>query len=202
MVLLASSLASAQPARSERAQPRPAAPALSASRAVMAGSMLSVSVTRPPESARLAIARSDDPAARAIVVQALPAGARATLPVPGMAGTYELRLTRDRAGAVEVLARQPLEATPATATVSTLSRVGRGAPLPARAIGPNGEQDRVVLVRKDAPAEASGPAFFPAENVEATLEAPDEPGDYELRYVMHAPLAEHRILARAAVSVE
>ena len=49
---------------------------------------------------------------------------------------------------------------------------------------------------KDAPEEAPGPSFFPAENVEATLDAPDTPGAYELRYVMNAPLAEGRILAR------
>ena len=40
------------------------------------------------------------------------------------------------------------------------------------------------------------------ENVEATLEVPDQPGLYELRYVLHAPLAEHRILARRTVKVE
>ena len=71
-----------------------------------------------------------------------------------------------------------------------------------RGIGPNGEQDRVVLVAADAPIEAEGPRFFPAENVESVLEAPDQPGSYELRYVMNAPVSGLRILARRAVVVE
>ena len=59
-----------------------------------------------------------------------------------------------------------------------------------------------MLVKPDAPAEAEGPNFFPAENVESTLEAPAEPGTYELRYVMDAPLTGPRVLARRELVVE
>jgi Ca-activated chloride channel family protein len=184
------------------AQPRPASPALSASRSVMAGSMLGVTVARAPSGARLAIARPEDPADRAIIVLPLTAGATASLLTPGEPGLYELRLTQGRDGAPIILLRQPLATTPASATVTGPARVARGNGLPVRGIGPNGAQDRVTIVPKDAPTEATGPSFFPFENVEATLEAPDEPGAYELRYVMHAPLAEHRVLARQPVTVE
>lgn len=195
--VLAALLASACHAQTTSAKPR-----LSASHSTMAGSMLSVSAASVPAGARLAIARPDDPASRAIVVVPLPASAQAFLPTPGMAGSYELRLTQERDGAAAVLLRQPLIATPPAATLSAPGRVARGNMLPVRGIGPNGEQDRVVLAPEGAPADAAGPAFFPAENVEATLEAPDQPGRYELRYVMHAPLAEHTILASRSVVVE
>jgi Ca-activated chloride channel family protein len=168
----------------------------------MAGSMLSVAVSNAPDKARLAIARPDDDATRAIIVAELSGRPSASLQTPGDAGSYELRLTQDRDGAPVILLRQPLVTTPASATLSGPARVARGNGLPVRGIGPNGEQDRVVIVPKDAAADAAGPSFFPAENSEATLEAPETPGAYELRYVMHAPLAEHRILARQEITVE
>jgi Ca-activated chloride channel family protein len=177
-------------------------PGLSASREVMAGAPLSIAVERPPAGARIAIARPDDPDDRAILVVVLPRASRAVLPTPGLAGAYELRVTADRDGKPVVQARRPLVATAPSATVSGPATARRGNSLPIRGIGPNGEQDRVVLVRKDAPAGAQTPFFYPAENVENTLEAPDEPGEYEIRYVMNAPLAENVILARQPVTVD
>lgn len=185
-------------------QPRPApqaGPSLSASRSVMAGSVLSVSLLNAPAGARVAIARPGDPATSAIVVVEPRAG-QASLPVPGVAGAYELRLAAGRSDAPDILFRQPLATTEPSATLSAPERVGRGASFPARGIGPNGVQDRVVLVSPDAPPEAIGPVFFPIENVEAVLEAPERAGAYELRYVMDAPVSGVRVLARRAVIVE
>jgi len=95
-----------------------------------------------------------------------------------------------------------LETTAPSATLSAPARIARGQALPVRGIGPNGEQDRVVLVAPEAPIEAEGPRFFPAENVEATLEGPEKTGTYELRYVMNAPVSGQQILARREVVVE
>ncbi len=192
---------------SAQAQPRrpaapPAGPVISASQRVMAGSMLSVIVSHAPAGARLAIARPGSPATSAILVEDIGPRPSITVPVPGVATTYELRLTRDEAGTPVILLTQPLVATEAQATLAAPARIRREATFPARGIGPNGERDRVVLVPKDAPMDAPGPSFFPAENVEATLDAPDAPGDYELRYVMNAPLAEGRVLARWGMVVE
>jgi hypothetical protein len=188
-------------AQTKPAQRRHDAPALSAARTIIAGAPLSVFLSSAPQGARLAIARPDDPASKAIVViearNTVPA-----LPTPGAVGSYELRLTVEKDGIPVILQRQPLATTEPSATLAAPERVGRGQGLPVRGIGPNGEQDRVMLVKPDAPADTDGPRFFPAENVEATLEAPDQPGVYELRYVLHAPLAEHRILARRTVKVE
>lgn len=186
------------------AQPRPApqtGPSLSASRSVMAGSMLSVSLLRAPAGARVAIARPDDPATSAIVVVEPKAG-QASLPVPGVAGAYELRLAAGRHDAPDMLYRQQLATTEPSATLSAPQRVKRGVSFPVRGIGPNGVQDRVVLVSPDALPEAMGPVFFPIENVEAVLEAPERAGAYELRYVMDAPVSGVRVLARRAIVIE
>lgn len=197
-------LASPVLTRSVLAQPKQQdgmPPGLSASREVMAGAPLSVTVQRPPAGARIAIARPGGPDDQAILVVVLPQASRAVLPTPGLAGTYELRVTADRDGKPVVHARRPLVTTAPSATVSAPAKAMRGNSLPIRGIGPNGEQDRVVLVRKDAPASAQTPFFYPAENVESTLEAPDEPGEYEIRYVMNAPLAENVILASQSVTI-
>lgn len=188
-------------AQTKPAQRRNDAPALSAARTIVAGAPLSVFLSSTPQGARRAIARPDDPASKAIVVVE-PKNAVPTLPTPGAVGAYELRLTVEKDGAPVILLRQPLATTEPSATLAAPERVGRGQGVPVRGIGPNGEQDRVMLVKPDAPADTDGPRFFPAENVEATLEAPDQPGLYELRYVLHAPLAEHQILARRAIKVE
>jgi hypothetical protein len=188
-------------AQTKPAPRRSDTPALSAARTIVAGAPLSVFLSNAPQGARLAIARTDDPASKAIVVVE-PKTAVPALPTPGAVGAYELRLTMEKDGAPVILLRQPLATTEPRATLAAPERVGRGQGLPVRGIGPNGEQDRVMLVRPEAPADADGPRFFPAENVEATLEAPDQPGVYELRYILHAPLAEHRILARRVVKVE
>jgi hypothetical protein len=187
------------------AQPRPARPApgpgMSASQRVMAGTMLSVFLSRAPAGARLAIARPDAPATTAIVVVE-PASTVPVVQTPGEPGRYELRLTADRDGQPVILLRQPLETTVPSATIAAPVRIGRAQALPVRGIGPNGERDRVVLAPVGAPIEAKGPFFFPHENVEATLEAPQRPGFYELRYVMEAPVSGRHVLATRAVSVE
>jgi len=193
--------AAAAAQKPQKPTPRASQPSLSASRSIMAGAPLSVLLSHAPQGARLAIARPDDPANKAIVVVALK-NTVPILPTPGAVGAYELRLTVEKDGAPVILLRQPLDTTEPSATLAAPERISPGQSLPVRGIGPNGEQDRVMLVKPDAPADAEGPRFFPAENVEATLEAPDQPGTYELRYVLHAPLAEHHILARRPVRVE
>lgn len=168
----------------------------------MAGTMLSVLVSRAPPVSLIAIAGPGDPPETATVSVPLGPGSTASITTPGEAGTYELRLLRENAGKSEILARQPLATTVASATLAAPDTVKAGASFPARGIGPNGGRDRVVITTPDAPVDAAGPSFLPAENVEATLEAPDKPGAYELRYVMNAPVSGQRILARRPLTVE
>lgn len=187
-------------------QPRPQrplqGPTLSAPRTLMAGAMATAFVSRAPANARLAICRPTDPPEAAIVASPLGQATVLSLPAPGEVGSFEWRLLGESDGKPVILLRQSLATTAPAATLAAPARVARGNPLPVRGIGPNGDHDRVVLVKPDAPPEAQGPNFFPSENVESTLEAPAEPGTYELRYVMDAPLTGPRVLARREVVVE
>lgn len=198
-------LCAGSPARAQQPRPQqrpPQGPSLSAPRTLMAGSMATAFVSRAPANARLAISRPADPPEAAIVASPLGLATVLSLPAPGEVGTFELRLLGESDGKPVILLRQPLATTAPSATLAAPARVARGTPLPVRGIGPNGDRDRVVLTRPGAPPEAQGPNFFPAENVESTLEAPAEPGTYELRYVMDAPLTGPRVLARREVVVE
>jgi Ca-activated chloride channel family protein len=202
---LALLLSAGSPALAQQPRPQqrpPQGPSLSAPRTLMAGSMATAFISRAPANARLAISRPTDPAEAAIVASPLGQATVMSLPAPGEVGTYEWRLLGESDGKPVILLRQPLLTTAPNANLAAPARVARGNPLPVRGIGPNGDRDRVVLVKPDAPPEAQGPNFFPAENVESTLEAPGEPGIYELRYVMDAPLTGPRVLARREVVVE
>lgn len=198
-------LSAGSPAMAQQPRPQqrpPPGPSLSAPRTLMAGAMATAFVSRAPANARLAISRPTDPPEAAIVASPLGQLTVLSLPAPGEVGTFELRLLGEADDKPIILLRQPLATTAPAATLAAPARVARGNPLPVRGIGPNGDRDRVVLVKPDAPPEARGPNFFPAENVESTLEAPAEPGTYELRYVMDAPLTGPRVLARREVVVE
>lgn len=168
----------------------------------MAGSLLQVFVSRlPPGDTRLAVARAGDPA-DALIAGALVAGAvQAQVPLPGLAGAYELRLLERRDADIVVLASQPLGLKAPLATVAAPARVKPGASFPARGIGPQGPKDFVTLVPVGAPPEARDTYFLPSDNSEATLEAPREAGAYELRYVMDAPLTGAMVLVRQVVEV-
>jgi len=199
LLLSAGSPAIAQQSRPQR---QPQGPSLSAPRTLMAGAMATAFISRAPANARLAISRPADPPEAAIVASPLGQATVLSLPAPGEVGSYEWRLLGEADGKPVILLRQPLAATTPAATLAAPARVARGNPLPVRGIGPNGDRDRVVLVKPETPPEAQGPNFFPAENVESTLEAPVEPGIYELRYVMDAPLTGPRVLARREIVVE
>jgi len=168
----------------------------------MAGSMLTVFASKAPAQSQLTIAHPGDPAEAAIVSVILGAVSATAITTPGEPGSYELRLVRQDSGKPEILARQPLATTSPSATLSAPDRAKAKTSIPVRGIGPNGERDRVVITAPDAAVDAAGPSFYPAENVEALLEAPDKPGSYELRYVMNAPLSGQRILARRPLTIE
>jgi hypothetical protein len=202
---LALLLSAGSPALAQQPRPQqrpPQGPSLSAPRTLMAGAMATAFISRAPANARLAISRPTDPPEAAIVASPLGQATVLSLPAPGEVGSYEWRLLGEADGKPMILLRQPLMTTAPSATLAAPARVARGNPLPVRGIGPNGDRDRVVLVKSDAPPDAQGPSFFPAENVESTLEAPAEPGTYELRYVMDAPLTGPRVLARRELVVE
>ncbi|MGL4975581.1 MAG: hypothetical protein ACRC56_09815 [Bosea sp. (in: a-proteobacteria)] len=168
----------------------------------MAGSLLQVFVSRlPAGETRLAVVQAGA-ADGGLIGGALAVGAaQAQVPLPGLAGAYELRLLERRESGIIVLARQSITLKPPSATVAAPASVKPGASFPARGIGPQGPKDFVTLVPVDAPPEARETYFLSIDNAEAMLEAPRGLGSYELRYVMDAPLSGVVVLARQRVDV-
>ena len=103
---------------------------------------------------------------------------------------------------------QPAPATPGTplppevltpATIQAPPQVGAGAVLSVTWTGPNNDADYLTLVRRDKPAETSGPYALTSAGSPLNLTAPIEPGDdWEIRYVA---ARSKKILGRAPLVV-
>lgn len=122
-----------------------------------------------------------------------------TLTAPPDPGSYEVRYLA-AASPYPTLARSPLTLVDATATFTAPVSVPAGEELVFEWTGPDNERDFIGLVKADA-AEGtySGPYDYTRKGSPLTLRAPDEPGDYELRYMMaNTP---YRTLGRARVRV-
>ncbi|MGI3184046.1 VWA domain-containing protein [Nioella aestuarii] len=102
------------------------------------------------------------------------------LRVPSQAGRYELRYldgTTQR-----VLATRMLDVTPASATLEAADSVEIGTPIAVDWTGPGYDPDQIVLA---VPGEDRILArILVREGNPVTLQAPSEPGRYELRYLM------------------
>ncbi|HYF55919.1 MAG TPA: VWA domain-containing protein [Salinarimonas sp.] len=127
---------------------------------------------------------------------------RVALRVPGDPGAYEIRYVLDAPDGYRVLATAALTVEAAVARVAAPDRARRGGRVPVTFDGPKGQGDFVTIVRAGAdPSDYldyrdahAGPAI--------ALEAPSEPGAYEVRYVMAAPGdTGHVVLARRPLRV-
>ena len=121
----------------------------------------------------------------------------ARLEAPLEPGVYELRYALK---GTRTLARQKVEITPVTATISGPSQVAAGSKFDVRWTGPKYESDWVTIVRADiSGANRGDSAATQGGNGRSTLQAPDKPGGYayELRYVLQGRV----ILAKQAITV-
>lgn len=102
-----------------------------------------------------------------------------TLQMPGVAGDYELRYVfRDS----ETLYTQPITVTPVTARVIAPASVAAGEPVPVGWDGPGYDGDYLTVARVGEDGYVS--YQYTGSDNPATLTAPTEPGDYEVRYIM------------------
>lgn len=129
---------------------------------------------------------------------------RISLRVPGEPGSYEVRFVLEANGVYKVLASSPLVVEPAAATIAAPDRVKAGAQIKVAFTGPKGQGDYIAIALPAQPANET--AQF--QNVDAdasslTMSAPEEPGLYEMRYVMAAPgLDGDKVVARKTIKVE
>lgn len=122
-----------------------------------------------------------------------------TLTAPQQPGNYEVRYLA-AASPYPTLARSPITIVDTTATFAAPASVPAGEDLVFEWTGPNYERDFIGLVKADA-AEGtySGPLDYTRKGSPLTLRAPDEPGEYELRYMLGS--TPYRTLGRARVRV-
>jgi len=105
-----------------------------------------------------------------------------TLVAPGAAGRYEVRYIMGKE--TSQLAMAPVTVTPVSAKVTSPKSVTVGAEFDVPWEGPNNEGDYLTIVKPDADAGEYGSYAYTRDGSPARLQAPEEPGSYEIRYIM------------------
>lgn len=132
-------------------------------------------------------------------------GPVATLRMPDAPGDYELRYFLNSGR--RVLARLPITVEAVSATLQAKPTVSAGSEVSVTWTGPDNRNDFITMVPAGTEGgRGSGSAYtgygnwsYTKKGSPAKLRAPEEPGDYELRYIMGQS---YSTLARASVSVE
>ena len=123
-------------------------------------------------------------------------GSPVVIRIPDEPGHYEVRYHQGQQRTV--LARIPLEILANQATVSGPASIAGGAEFEANFTGPGNQGDYLTIVPADAQAHEYLSFYYTKYDSPGTLEAPLEPGSYELRYLTGSS---RNILARAAIEV-
>jgi len=124
------------------------------------------------------------------------AGNPLKLTAPDEPGGYEVRYIFSSTAAVLALA--PIRVDAATATLAGPATIPAGGMLAVRWTGPNNQGDYVTVVKVGAEEGQFLNYAYTSGGSPASFQAPDEPGNYELRYVSGQS---NRTLARAAIAV-
>ena len=124
-------------------------------------------------------------------------GASRPLDLPGELGTYELRYVTGQTN--EVLARRPVAVVAFTVTLEAPDSVPRGQRITVKWTAPPIPGDFVTIVKPEAPDGAYTAYAYVANGSEHAFIAPDEPGTYEVRYVVAAT---KKVLARKVIEVQ
>jgi len=109
-------------------------------------------------------------------------GSPATLSAPAEPGDYEIRYVTGREE--NTLASVPVAVTAVSATLAAPDSVGAGERFEVAWEGPDNPRDYVTIVAAGAREGAYTSYQYTRDGSPATLSAPAEPGDYEIRYVM------------------
>jgi von Willebrand factor type A domain len=106
----------------------------------------------------------------------------ASLRAPDEAGDYQLRY--HTAQTYQAIAVRPIAVEPAAATVNAPAEVVAGSVFEVTWTGPDNEGDFVTLVEPSAPDRGYGSSNgYTRRGNPLRLEAPAQPGDYQLRYL-------------------
>ncbi|MDT8880520.1 vWA domain-containing protein [Halomonas saccharevitans] len=123
-------------------------------------------------------------------------GSPLTLTAPDALGNFEIRYVLQQSG--RTLATQPIGLTPATAQLMVDAPIVPSGQFPVEWTGPDNPKDYITIVEAGAPEGTYTDYVRTSRGSPVTLEAPAEPGDYEVRYVIQQS---GRTLASLPVSV-
>ncbi|MEM8627810.1 MAG: hypothetical protein AAGF32_07710, partial [Pseudomonadota bacterium] len=164
---------------------------------VQAGFPFKVAFVTPQSRADwVAIARPQDTSNEYISLTATKPGETMSLRAPSTAGTYEVRYISSING--EVLSRQGFTVGQSTVSLTAQKFAEAGDELRIWWKGPGLTSDKVVLARKDMEATEFLVTRPVIEGNPVLMDAPDEPGVYELRYINGT---ENVVMFRADVTV-
>ena len=110
------------------------------------------------------------------------AGNPCTLTAPVETGDYEIRYSSEAESPNPTMAMTTLSVIPAGVTLSAPATVAAGSAFDVEWTGPDGEGDYITIVPSGSEDGAFLSYSYTVSGSPLTLDAPDEPGDYEIRY--------------------
>ncbi|MDR9439402.1 MAG: vWA domain-containing protein [Halomonas sp.] len=123
-------------------------------------------------------------------------GSPLTITAPDALGNHEIRYVLQQSG--RTLARQPISLIPATAQLMVNEPILPSGEFQVEWTGPDNPRDYITIVEAGAPEGSHTDYTRTSHGSPVTLDAPEEPGDYEVRYVIQQS---GRTLASVPVSV-
>jgi hypothetical protein len=170
---------------------------LTAPATVAAGSTFSVGWTGPGAPQDFVSIDAPDAPDRTYGAYAYPSqGNPLSLKAPDEPGRYLLRY--HLAGDYRVIGSAPLEVTEVSATIEVAPSSAAGTEVSVTWTGPNNAQDFVSIDEPGAPDRTYGPYAYTGKGSPATIKAPDEPGEYVVRYHMAST---YRVLGTAPLTL-
>ncbi len=110
-------------------------------------------------------------------------GNPAILQSPGFEGEYQLRYIMGQSRAV--LAKRNISVTSVNGTVKVEAKVPAGSDIKVTWEGPDNKSDYITIVKKGAPEKSYKNYTYTSLGSPLKLKAPDQPGDYEVRYILN-----------------
>jgi hypothetical protein len=109
-------------------------------------------------------------------------GSPVKLVAPDRAGAYEVRWLSGGSG-YPTSARRPITVLAVSATLEAPARMDAGAPIDVRWTGPGNPRDFITIVAKGTPEKKYAKYVYTERGNPAKLTAPDQAGEYEIRYL-------------------
>ncbi len=124
-------------------------------------------------------------------------GNPAVFTAPGQVGDYELRYVHGRSG--KVIGRADIKVTPVQATLQVPPAAEVATAFDVQWTGPAYDGDYISIARADQPAAGYMGYTYTGKGSPLKLQAPSEPGAYEVRYIMGKG---NELLARAPIEIK